>query len=117
VFASIDRVDPSVVIELKPGRTMQVQWARLYEPVMREVQFDSTTSFAQSWWPLGVTRPVVLNPAVKFGAPVISGSRVTTSAVATMAALEGESAVAAAYRVSPEGVEAALEFEHYLAAA
>jgi uncharacterized protein (DUF433 family) len=105
------------VIELASGKTHQIQWARLYEPVMREVQFDPETSFARRWWPFGPGIPVVLDPAVMFGAPVIAGSRLRTVVAARMARADGEEATAAAYRISPDGIRAALQFENYLAAA
>jgi uncharacterized protein (DUF433 family) len=121
VFAGVEpgeeEADVIEIAEVTSGKTEQVQWARIYEPVMREVQFDPETSFARRWWPLGHDIPVVLDPAIMFGAPVIAGSRLRTAVAARMARAEGEEAAAAAYRVPEAGVRAALEFENYLAAA
>lgn len=121
VFAGIgpgeEEADVIEVAEVASGKTEQVQWARIYEPVMREVQFDPETSFARRWWPFGPETPVVLDPAIMFGAPVIAGSRLRTSVAARMAKVEGPDVTAAAYRVSPDGVRAALRFENYLIAA
>jgi uncharacterized protein (DUF433 family) len=118
VFASIsgDESDADV-IELGRGSRIQIQWAKMFEPVLREVEFDPETSFAERWWPCAPERWVVLDPEVMFGAPVISGSRLRTSAVVRMAKNYGESATAVAYRVAEEGIRAALRFENYLAAA
>jgi uncharacterized protein (DUF433 family) len=121
VFAGIvpgeDETDVIEVAEIASGKTEQVQWAKLYEPVMREVQFDPETSFARRWWPFGPETPVVLDPSIMFGAPVIAGSRLRTAVAARMARVEGEEATAAAYRIPPQGVRAAVQFEKYLAAA
>ena len=50
-----EEADVIELAELSSGRTEQVQWAMVFEPVMREVKFDPKTAFAQQWWPLGTS--------------------------------------------------------------
>jgi uncharacterized protein (DUF433 family) len=118
VFASVSREegDPDVV-ELHTGKTLQVQWARMFEPVIKEVAFDPRTCLTDKWWPLAPNMNVVLDPAVMFGAPVIGGSRVRTNFAASMAESADTSVAADAFGVSEDGIEAALEYERYLVAA
>jgi uncharacterized protein (DUF433 family) len=116
IFASVDSEVGSIV-ELRRGRTRQIQWSQVFEPVMKELTFDPLTSFTDAWWPLGTDRPVVLDPAVMFGAPVIAGSRVRTISAAAMANAATVETTAGAFGIEVEGVVAAIDFEHYLAAA
>lgn len=118
IFAALSSdPDDAHVVELRPGRTAQVQWARIFEPLMREVEFHPETSLARRWWPLAPNRAVVLDPAIMFGAPVIAGSRVRTNVAAAMAAVSSPAAAAAAFGVPESGVAAAVEFERRLKAA
>jgi uncharacterized protein (DUF433 family) len=118
IFAAVSRQpDDTDVIELRRGRTSQVHWARILEPMMKEIDFDPATSLAHRWWPLEPNRGVVLDPDIMFGAPVITGSRVRTIIAAGMAEVESVRGTASAFRVSPHGVEAAIAFERFLAAA
>jgi uncharacterized protein (DUF433 family) len=116
LFASLS-AEPTSIVELRRGRTPQIQWAQVFEPVMKEVTFDPQTSLTDTWWPLGTARPVVLDPSIMFGAPVIAGSRVRTVAASAMASTSTVETTAAAFGIEVEGVMAAVEFEHYLAAA
>lgn len=125
IFAENERVFASVsshkadsdVVELGRGSAEQIHWAKILEPVIREVEYNPVTSFAGRWWPRGFDGWVVLDPAVMFGAPIIRGSRLRTSAIARMARSAGSRDTAAAYQVPEEGVDAAVEFETHLAAA
>lgn len=116
IFASVD-AETEGIVELRHGKTRQIQWAEVFEPVMKEVTFDPQTALTDTWWPLGTHRPVVLDPAIMFGAPVIAGSRVRTTSAAAMARTSTIEVTAGAFGIEVEGVEAAVEFEHYLAAA
>lgn len=118
IFAALSTdPDDAHVIELRLGRTAQIQWALIFEPLMREVEFHPQTSLAERWWPLGRDREVVLDPAVMFGAPVIAGSRVRTNLAAAMAAVSSAAATAAAFGIPESGVRAAVELERRLKAA
>jgi hypothetical protein len=84
IYASVDAGADSEVLELRAGRTLQVVLGELI-PMMEEVDFDDESSLARVWWPLGRAEPVVLNPGIQFGAPVMAGTRVRTSVAADMA--------------------------------
>jgi uncharacterized protein (DUF433 family) len=90
---------------------------QVLEPFLKEIEFDTTTALAYRWWPLGPGEPVVLDPAIAFGAPVIQGSRVRTNIAASMAREDAPAVVAEALGVSALGVETAVRFEEHLAAA
>ena len=105
------------LVELHRQRHVQVTMGQILEPFLKEIEFDVTTSLAHRWWPLGPGAPVVLDPAIAFGAPVIQGSRVRTNIAASMAAEDRTQVVAEALGVLVLGVEAAVRFEAQLAAA
>lgn len=73
---------------------------------------------ALRWYPVPKRRVIVLNPALQFGEPIIEEAGVPTDTLA--AAFKAESGdarrVARLYRVTPQAVRAAVEFEHRLAA-
>jgi uncharacterized protein (DUF433 family)/DNA-binding transcriptional MerR regulator len=68
------------------------------------------------YWPLGKQRPVVLDPARSFGQPIDAGSGVPTR-VLYGAHQAGDSIeeIAFWFRVEPEAVRAAIEYEQSLA--
>jgi uncharacterized protein (DUF433 family) len=118
VFASLAR-DPSVadMVELSRDAVDQIIAGGVFEPFLEEIDFDATTALAERWWPLGRSVPVVLDPRIAFGAPVVVGTRIRTNVLAGMASRTGPDETARAYRVSVEGVRAAVRFEQQLAAA
>ena len=78
---------------------------------LKQVEFDRCTNMAIQWWPLGKSKPIVIDPGVAFGAPVIAGTRLRVSAI--LAALRiGESrrAVGDWYGVTRAQVAAAVTF-------
>lgn len=71
---------------------------------------------AGEWWPLHKARSVVVAPTRQFGAPYISGTGVRTDVLAQAFAAEGgdedaAAAVADWFRVTPEQVRDAVDFE------
>jgi uncharacterized protein (DUF433 family) len=97
------------------------QWviAPIIKEVAQEIEFDEVTGFAKKWYPLGRTRPVVLDPEVSFGAPTVTGRGVETANVFDLFIGEGKRVerVSAWLDIHPVEVEAAVEFEVRLAKA
>jgi uncharacterized protein (DUF433 family) len=118
IFKELAReAETSQVLELTKDRHLQIQSAILLKPFLDEISFSSETSLAQRWWPLSRAFPVVLDPKIAFGAPVIDGTAVRTEVVAGMAKASSKKSAAAAYLLSEKQVGAAVEFESLLAAA
>ena len=89
----------------------------MFEHFLAEVDFDARTALAERWWPLGRAVPVVLDPRVNFGAPVVAGTGVRTSTVARLARRASAAEAAVAYELELAQAEAAVAFEEQLAAA
>lgn len=85
-------------------------------PYLRQLEFD-LEGIARRWFPLGKEAPVVIDPGIAFGAPVVAGTGIRT---ATLAAMEkaGESpeSIAWWYELEIPQVDAALRYERSLAA-
>jgi len=104
-------------VELTPKKHLQLQAGDLVETFLEEVEFDQCTSLAHRWWPLGPAFPVMLDPSISFGAPVVAGTGVRTVVVAAMAGVTSTVEAAAAYTIDRKSAEAAVEFEARLRAA
>ncbi len=77
--------------------------------------FDDETRMANSWEPVA---GVILEPDVQFGSPCLKGTRIPTRTLAGMVeAGDSPEWVASAYRISPEEVQAACDWESRLRAA
>jgi uncharacterized protein (DUF433 family) len=73
---------------------------------------------AERWWPMGRKKLVVLDPARRFGEPIVAEGGVPTVVLAkAAAAMHSEQAVAKWYEVSRAAVRQAMAFEQQLAAA
>lgn len=109
-----DRGD--AILELMSGG----QW--VIAPVIRElaqqIEFESPKGLAKRWYPLGRSRPVVLDPMVAYGAPSIAGRGVKTTNIHDLFVAEGESlaSVRAWWGLSDDEIQAAVDFERQLAA-
>lgn len=93
------------------SRHGQTAWSEL-ESVLREVDYADDL-MAQRWWPAGRSAGVVVDPLVNFGRPVVAlvGVRTETltdrwAAGVTLAELANE------YRIAPDIVERAVQFEN-----
>jgi uncharacterized protein (DUF433 family) len=81
-------------------------------------KLDYEADIVSHYWPLGKDRSVVLDPARSFGEPIDVGSGVPTRLLYDMNR-SGESVAEVAdwFRVEPEAVRAAIEYEQSLARA
>jgi uncharacterized protein (DUF433 family) len=79
-------------------------------PFLHEVEFES--EFIRRWFPESANRLIVVDPAVKFGEPVITGTRIPTASIADQL-IAGDPAefVADCYGLSVAQVAAAEGFE------
>lgn len=85
-------------------------------PYLVDVDFDKE-SRPSRWWPMGKDDSVFLDPDYSFGAPVIMGYGIPTSALYSSFQAEGSvSAVASWWEVSADAVSAAIRFEKKFAA-
>jgi uncharacterized protein (DUF433 family) len=119
VFAAVEpgaQAD-QLLIELSPRRHAQVVWGDVLAPFLQEIEFDPISGAAERWWPLGKQVPVVLDPRVAFGAPVIQGTALRTAEAARMARKVSVAEVGDAFDLPTERIAAAVEFENLLAAA
>lgn len=97
--------------------TSQQEFARIVEPFLKELEFADGTTLVR-WWPLGMGRAVVVDPARNFGQPIAAHAGVATRVLAQSVKANGGSVelVVRWYEVDPREVNDALEFETGLAA-
>lgn len=117
IFANLtEGTEVPDVIELKPSRHLQIQSGPILKPILEEITFNERTHLTEKWWPLSFSLPVVLDPKVSFGAPIIDGTRVRTDVAAGMADVSSVEEAADNYSLTPSQVKAAIDFEQLLAA-
>ncbi len=97
------------------------QW--VIAPVIKQdakrIDFRAATGFAERWYPLGRNKPVVIDPAVAYGAPSVFGRGLKTANVYDIYLAENEDlrAVCSWMDISRREAETAVEFECQLKAA
>ena len=81
------------------------------------IEYDGHAQ-ALRWYPVAKRRLIVLDPQVQFGQPIIAEAGVPTDTLSDAYFAEDKDAgrVARLYRVTPQAVQAAVAFEHRLAA-
>lgn len=117
VLASLSRTSTDIAVEVHPRRIRQTALPGMFRPKLKDVEFNPETSLVRRWWPLGRSKPVVVDPRINFGSPSIEGTRLLTTIVAGMAEMGGRKETQWAYDLSSSAVDAACDFEAYLAAA
>ncbi len=118
IFAELAAdISGNSVVELTKNRFLQIQSGELLASCLDEIEFNESTSMAHRWWPLSRDFPVVLDPAIAFGAPIIAETAVRTSVVAGMARGDSVEVAATSYGLTQAAVSAAVKFEELLAAA
>lgn len=118
IFSAVDD-DPTApnVVKWRKGEIIQVVAGPIFAQFLSEIEFDSTTSLARRWWPCGRKYPVLLDPAVAFGAPVAEKTGIRTTTIARYCRHTSAGETAEAFELPKRVVEAALNFEERLAAA
>lgn len=104
-------------LELTSTGYLQIQAGPIVEGFLEEIEFDEQTALADRWWPMGREVPVVLDPKVAFGAPVVQGTGVRTEIVSDMISRTSMSEAAVSFQLDLERARAALRFEELLRAA
>jgi uncharacterized protein (DUF433 family) len=112
-----DELAPDVLEVSSRRMPFQIAAGPIFRHTFAEIEFDEHTELARRWWPRGRHVPVVLDPAIAFGAPVVRETRVPTAIVARYAETRPLDAVADAFELPADRVEAAVTFEHQLAPA
>lgn len=81
------------------------------------IEYDKH-AHALRWYPIPKKRLIVLDPQVQFGEPIVASGGVPTDTLSAAYLAEGKDVgrVARLYRVTPQAVQAAVAFEHRLAA-
>jgi uncharacterized protein (DUF433 family) len=91
-------------------------FAEITTPFIKQLEYSATGGLLR-WYPMGKEQPVVLDPRLSFGAPIIRGHGVPTSALyAALQTGESENSIAEWYELPQDAVHAALEYERSLAA-
>jgi uncharacterized protein (DUF433 family) len=118
-FAALhgDERETPDLVELSLHRVQQVIAGKVFQPFLAEIDFNSSTSLAERWWPLGRDVPIVLDPHIAFGAPTVAGTGIRSSTLVRMMEEDGVEATASAFQLSGVEVQAAWDFEQYLQAA
>jgi uncharacterized protein (DUF433 family) len=117
VAPSASESEPDLLQVSGRGATLQLIAGSLLDRYVEEMDFDDTTSLAHRWFPLGRDVPIVLDPRIAFGAPVIAGTRIRTDILALYASRNPAPTVARAFELSPAHLRAAIDFETQLAQA
>jgi uncharacterized protein (DUF433 family) len=118
IFSAIsDEMDAPNVVKWTAAEIDQVVAGPVFDQFLSEIEFDAGTSLAERWWPRGRRVPVVLDPKVSFGAPIVAGTGIRTSALARLAGASSVRDAAIAYEIDLAQARAAVDFEGALAAA
>ena len=119
IFAALSQNgEPPDVVQLTGSSILQISSGGIVGPFIEEIEFDEQTALAHKYWPLGKRTPVVLDPRIAFGAPIVAGTATRTDAVAALARAAGnENAAANGYDLPKKKVRAAVRFEELLLAA
>jgi uncharacterized protein (DUF433 family) len=115
IFAESGADIPDVV-ELTKNRDLQISSGVLLAKYLDEISFSDKTLLADRWWPLSRQFPVILDPKIAFGAPVVEGTATRTEIVAAMAMAASTDVAANVYQLTKRQVQAAVQFEDLLAA-
>jgi len=115
--AAVSQV-PELLLEISSRqRPFQVVAGPIFAQSMAEVEFDDATHLVREWWPLGRQLPIVLDPRIAFGTPVIAGTRIPTSILSLYTVGNPIATVAETFGLTAGQVEAALGYESTLALA
>ncbi|MBI4421680.1 MAG: DUF433 domain-containing protein [Gemmatimonadetes bacterium] len=117
IFVAVtrDELQPDLLQVTGRRASLQLVAGPVLLSYVQEIDFDESTALAERWWPLGRSVPVVLDPRIAFGAPVIEGTGIRTAAVRHFARREPVRSLARAYEIHQRKVRAALRFENFLA--
>lgn len=91
-------------------------FAEITSPFFKQLEYSASGDLLR-WFPMGMDRPVVLDPRLSFGSPIVAGHGVPTATLyAALQAGDSEEAIAEWFELPQEAVHAALDYERSLAA-
>ena len=94
----------------------QYCFANVINPYLKQLDYDHYGDVSR-WWPLGKNKPVLVDPKLSFGRPVIDHLFIPTEALYQAVKInDSEVEVASWFGVSTSLVRAAVEFEKSLVA-
>lgn len=97
------------LIEVLKGRGRRV-WSEVLEPFLQTL--DHENQVARRWWPMGKAVPVLIDPSLAFGLPVIADTGVRTEIIFERFQVgELTSEIADDFNLTPDKVERAVQFE------
>jgi len=116
IFATVlDETGDEALLDL-----IKRQWAfkQVIKPSLYEGIDYAGEGAAQRWYPLKRSKTIVLDPARNFGKPILSEAGIDTSAIYQSYQAEGQDIkrVATIFEISTAAVDAAVAFEHRIAA-
>jgi len=118
IFIATDDLAVPDVLEISHRKhPFQLIAGPIFAQSLTELEFDERSFLARKWWPMGPAVPVVLDPRIAFGAPIVDGAGVRTATLALYARRNPIEQLASAYGIERKRVEAALAFESRLAKA
>ena len=110
-------IEPDLLQVTGQHASSQLIAGGIFDRYLEETDFEETTALAGRWFPLGRQVPIVLDPHIAFGAPVIAGTGIRTDVLSLYAAGNPPPAVARAFELELPRVQAAIDFETQLARA
>lgn len=100
------------------GESGQIMWAEPVWDRIREFDYDERHSLAIRWFPRGRDGPIIVDPRIQFGAPILRDSGLATWAVRErFQAGESVQEITEDFGIQESAVWHALEFEEVGAAA
>jgi uncharacterized protein (DUF433 family)/DNA-binding transcriptional MerR regulator len=113
IFLEItDDIGEGQLVDLKDR---QAAFRRIILPSLKDFEFEDEA--VARWYPLGVNEPVVVDPALSFGRPIVREGGVPTEVLSDAVKADGTAErVARLYEIPVAAVRQALAFEQKLAA-
>lgn len=97
---------------LVPSRHGQLVWAEPIQDRIREFDYDEVRRLAVRWFPRGRGVPVVVDPQIAFGAPILVDSKLPTWVVGErLKAGESIEEIEQDFGISEAAIRHAIEFE------
>ncbi len=116
IFATVlDETGDEALLDLVKR---QYAFKQVIKPSLYEGIDYTGEGAAQRWYPIKRSKAVVLDPARNFGKPVLSSAGIDTAAIYHAYQAEGQDSkrVAMIFEISTAAVDAAVTFEHRIAA-
>ena len=110
-------VEPALLQVSGRRASSQLIAGGIFDRYVEEIDFEVESALAERWYPLGRSVPVVLDPRIAFGAPVVAGTRIRTDVLALYASGNTVPVVAKAFELDAARIQAAVDFETHLAQA